>query len=103
MGLLASLKFLLVQISVFINSKEYDLVVVGGGIIGAASAREILLRYPKLKIAIVEKENKLAYHQSGHNSGVIHAGIYYKPGSLKVTKSLEYPTDWFEMKLYILG
>lgn len=59
------------------------MVVVGGGIVGVASAREILLRHPKLKIAIVEKEKKLAFHQSGHNSGVIHAGIYYKPGSLK--------------------
>lgn len=48
-----------------------------------ASAREILLRHPSLKVAVVEKENKLAFHQSGHNSGVIHAGIYYKPGSLK--------------------
>lgn len=57
--------------------------MVGGGIVGMASAREILLRHPSLKVAVVEKENKLAFHQSGHNSGVIHAGIYYKPGSLK--------------------
>lgn len=57
--------------------------MVGGGIVGMASAREILLRHPALKVAVVEKENKLAFHQSGHNSGVIHAGIYYKPGSLK--------------------
>uniref|UniRef100_A0A8D8N9T4 L-2-hydroxyglutarate dehydrogenase, mitochondrial n=1 Tax=Culex pipiens TaxID=7175 RepID=A0A8D8N9T4_CULPI len=63
--------------------KQYDIVVVGGGIVGMASAREILLRHPSLKVAVVEKENKLAFHQSGHNSGVIHAGIYYKPGSLK--------------------
>lgn len=48
-----------------------------------ASAREILMRHPSLKVAVVEKEHKLAFHQSGHNSGVIHAGIYYKPGSLK--------------------
>jgi ribulose 1,5-bisphosphate synthetase/thiazole synthase len=46
---------------------NYDLVVVGGGIVGVASAREILIRHPHLKIAIVEKEKKLAYHQSGHN------------------------------------
>lgn len=64
-------------------SRDYDLVVVGGGIVGVASAREILLRHPSLKIAILEKEPKLATHQSGHNSGVIHAGIYYKPGTLK--------------------
>ncbi|KAM7351937.1 L-2-hydroxyglutarate dehydrogenase [Cochliomyia hominivorax] len=65
------------------NTKDYDLVVVGGGIVGVASAREILLRHPSLKIAILEKEPNLATHQSGHNSGVIHAGIYYKPGTLK--------------------
>lgn len=56
---------------------------MGGGIVGVATAREIINRYPKLKIAIADKENKLAMHQSSHNSGVIHAGIYYKPGSLK--------------------
>lgn len=53
----------------FSNARNYDLVVVGGGIVGCSSAREILLRHPKLKIAIVEKENKLAFHQSGRNSG----------------------------------
>lgn len=62
----------------------YDLVVVGGGIVGCATAREMKSRHPNLKIAIVEKENKLAMHQTGHNSGVVHAGIYYKPGSIKV-------------------
>lgn len=50
---------------------------------GAASARELSIRHPSLKIALVEKESRFAYHQSGNNSGVIHAGIYYKPGSLK--------------------
>lgn len=49
------------------SNKNFDLVVVGGGIVGVASAREILLRHPHLKIAIVEKEKKLAFHQSGHN------------------------------------
>jgi len=62
---------------------------VGGGIVGAASAREILLRHPTLKIAVLEKESKLAMHQSGHNSGVIHAGIYYKPGTLKARLCVE--------------
>uniref|UniRef100_A0A1A9WK62 L-2-hydroxyglutarate dehydrogenase, mitochondrial n=1 Tax=Glossina brevipalpis TaxID=37001 RepID=A0A1A9WK62_9MUSC len=65
------------------RKKDYDLIVVGGGIVGVASAREILERHPHLKVAILEKEPELAAHQSGHNSGVIHAGIYYKPGSLK--------------------
>lgn len=69
--------------------RNYDLVIVGGGIVGTASGREILQRHPKLKVAIVEKENKLAVHQSGHNSGVIHAGIYYKPGSLKAKLCVE--------------
>lgn len=62
---------------------KYDIVVVGGGIVGVASAREVLLRHGNLQMAVVEKEPKLAVHQSGHNSGVIHAGIYYTPGSLK--------------------
>lgn len=69
--------------------RQYDLVVVGGGIVGTASAREILLRHPSLKVAVVEKEHKLAFHQSGHNSGVIHAGIYYKSGSLKAKLCVE--------------
>lgn len=65
------------------------MVVVGGGIVGTASAREILLRHPHLKVALVEKESKLAAHQSGHNSGVVHAGIYYKPGTLKARLCVE--------------
>ncbi|XP_013117472.1 L-2-hydroxyglutarate dehydrogenase, mitochondrial isoform X1 [Stomoxys calcitrans] len=71
------------------RTRDYDLVVVGGGIVGTASAREILNRHPTMKIAILEKESKLAVHQSGHNSGVIHAGIYYKPGTLKAKLCVE--------------
>ncbi|KAG1685232.1 L-2-hydroxyglutarate dehydrogenase, mitochondrial [Nymphon striatum] len=71
------------------NDKNYNLVIVGGGIIGAASARELSTRFPNLKIALVEKENSLAFHQSGRNSGVIHAGIYYTPGSLKAKLCVE--------------
>lgn len=70
-------------------SSKYDLIVVGGGIVGVASAREILQRHRHLKVAIIEKEPRLAVHQSGHNSGVIHAGIYYKPGSLKAKLCVE--------------
>ncbi|XP_034255805.1 L-2-hydroxyglutarate dehydrogenase, mitochondrial [Thrips palmi] len=68
---------------------SFDLVVVGGGIVGVASARELLCRHPTLKVAVVEKENRLAAHQTGHNSGVIHAGIYYKPGTLKAKLCVE--------------
>jgi len=64
-------------------SERYDLVVVGGGIIGLATAYRLLRRYPVLRLAVLEKEPELARHQSGHNSGVLHAGLYYAPGSLK--------------------
>lgn len=62
---------------------KYDLVIIGGGIVGCATALALLKRDPTLKLAILEKENDIAVHQTGHNSGVIHAGVYYKPGSLK--------------------
>jgi 2-hydroxyglutarate dehydrogenase len=65
------------------EGNHYDLVVVGGGIVGLATAREVATRYPNMKIAVAEKENDVALHQSGHNSGVLHTGIYYTPGSLK--------------------
>ncbi|XP_054683765.1 L-2-hydroxyglutarate dehydrogenase, mitochondrial isoform X1 [Grus americana] len=61
----------------------FDVAVVGAGIVGLASARELVRRHPSLSFAVLEKEKELAHHQSGHNSGVIHSGIYYKPGSLK--------------------
>ncbi|XP_017798139.1 PREDICTED: L-2-hydroxyglutarate dehydrogenase, mitochondrial [Habropoda laboriosa] len=67
----------------------FDLVIVGGGIVGCATAREMMIRHPKLKMVIVEKENALAKHQTGHNSGVVHAGIYYKPGSMKAKLCVE--------------
>lgn len=61
----------------------YDIAVVGGGIVGLATARELLRRRPGAKVAVVEKEASVGRHQTGHNSGVIHSGIYYAPGSLK--------------------
>lgn len=65
------------------SSSAYDVAVVGGGIIGLATARELLTRRPSFKVIVLEKESALACHQTGHNSGVIHSGIYYAPGSLK--------------------
>ena len=64
-------------------SKTYDVVVIGAGIVGLATAREVQQRHPQLAIAVVDKESGPGRHQSGHNSGVLHAGVYYKPGSLK--------------------
>lgn len=60
-----------------------DLAIVGAGILGLAVAREALLRYDGLIVLVLEKENRVAAHQTGHNSGVVHSGIYYTPGSLK--------------------
>ena len=57
--------------------------VVGGGIVGLAVARELVRRRPGVRVLVFEKEDRVAVHQTGHNSGVVHAGIYYKPGSLK--------------------
>ena len=65
------------------KSQSYDLTVVGGGIVGLATAMQALEKYPRLKLVLLEKEGQLARHQTGHNSGVIHSGIYYKPGSVK--------------------
>jgi (S)-2-hydroxyglutarate dehydrogenase len=60
-----------------------DLAVVGAGIIGLAVARELTSRHPQLSVCVLERERRLGAHQTGHNSGVVHAGIYYSPGSLK--------------------
>ncbi len=62
---------------------RYDIAVIGGGIVGLATAWQILGRWPRLRLAVLEKEKEVASHQSGHNTGVLHAGIYYRPGSLK--------------------
>ena len=65
------------------DRNTHDCVIVGGGIVGLSIAHHLLQRTPGLKLAILEKESQLATHQSGRNSGVIHSGIYYEPGSLK--------------------
>ena len=60
-----------------------DICIIGGGIVGLATSYQLSQNFPDKKVVIVEKENSLAKHQTGHNSGVLHSGIYYKPGSLK--------------------
>src|SRR5699024_11694930 len=72
----------------FSRSRPYRGVVtryaiVGGGILGCALARELLSRSPGAEVTLLEKESEVGAHQSGHNSGVVHAGLYYTPGSLK--------------------
>ena len=64
-------------------AKSYDLAVVGGGILGLATARALQRQRPGVRLALLEKERTLASHQTGHNSGVLHSGVYYAPGSLK--------------------
>jgi len=64
-------------------TQSTDITIVGGGIVGLATALALTERYPQARVVILDKEAKIATHQTGHNSGVIHSGIYYKPGSLK--------------------
>ena len=66
-----------------------DVILIGGGIIGLASAAELLRRSPDSSVLVLEKENRVGAHQSSHNSGVIHSGLYYRPGSLKAKMCLE--------------
>jgi L-2-hydroxyglutarate oxidase len=65
------------------SAKTFDLIIVGGGIVGAAAFLKLQRRHPEARIALLEKEDILSDHQTGHNSGVIHSGLYYPPGSLK--------------------
>lgn len=67
----------------------YDICIVGGGIVGAATAYSFQKKHPDLKVLLIEKEDRPAAHQTGHNSGVIHSGIYYKPGSYKAKNCVE--------------
>ncbi len=75
---------------------DSDVVVVGAGILGLATARELLTRRPGSRVLVLERENEVGFHQTGHNSGVIHAGIYYAPGSLKAKLCVEGARDMFE-------
>ncbi len=70
-------------------SGECDLAVIGAGILGLGVARELRRRHPKLSLVVLEREPRPAAHQTGHNSGVVHAGIYYTPGSLKARLCVE--------------
>jgi L-2-hydroxyglutarate oxidase len=70
------------------TAKHYDVAVIGGGILGLATALALTERY-RLSLIVLEAEDRLAAHQTGHNSGVIHSGLYYKPGSLKATNCVE--------------
>ncbi len=68
---------------------KFDIAIIGGGIVGAATFYKVQKQNPTLLIALFEKEEILADHQTGHNSGVLHSGLYYKPGSLKAKNCIE--------------
>lgn len=76
------------------ENKHFDIIVIGGGIVGLSTAYKLNLHRPDLKILVLEKENAVAYHQTGRNSGVIHSGIYYKPGSYKAKTVLMAEENW---------
>ena len=71
------------------SAERCDIAVVGAGILGLATARELLLREPAARVVVLEREHDVAQHQTSHNSGVVHAGIYYAPGSLKARLAVE--------------
>jgi (S)-2-hydroxyglutarate dehydrogenase len=66
-----------------VTDSRYNVVIIGGGVVGLGVALQLTCRFPHLRPLVLEKEDRVARHQSGHNSGVIHSGVYYKPGSLK--------------------
>ena len=66
-----------------------DFLIVGGGIVGLATALEAAQRFPRLRLLVVEKESEVAAHQSSHNSGVFHSGLYNRPGSIKAQTCVE--------------
>ncbi|MBM4076506.1 MAG: L-2-hydroxyglutarate oxidase, partial [Planctomycetes bacterium] len=69
--------------------QQADVVIIGGGIVGLATAYRLFERFPGRSVVVLEKEREVAHHQTGHNSGVLHSGIYYKPGSLRATNCRE--------------
>ena len=71
------------------KGKNMKIVIIGGGIVGLATAHALIEKFPNFKITLLEKESTLAAHQTGNNSGVVHSGIYYKPGSLKAKNCVE--------------
>lgn len=75
--------------AVTVERGDYDVAVVGAGLIGLATAYALLGRRPDLRVVVIDKEDRIAAHQSSHNSGVLHAGVYYKPGSLKARMCVE--------------
>lgn len=75
---------------------DYDIAVVGAGIIGLATARELKRRRPALRLTVLEREDRIGLHQTGRNSGVVHAGIYYAPGSLKARLCVEGAREMYE-------
>src|SRR5215469_14861510 len=66
-----------------------SVAIIGGGIVGLATAYRLLERYPRARVTVLEKEDAVGRHQSGHNSGVLHCGLYYKPGSVKARMAVE--------------
>jgi L-2-hydroxyglutarate oxidase len=64
-----------------------DIAIIGAGIVGLGTALALTERYPRTRLVMLDKEPRVASHQTGHNSGVIHSGVYYKPGSLKAQLS----------------
>lgn len=71
------------------SDKQSDVAIVGAGIVGLAVGLQLIRKHPGIKVLVLEKENKVAAHQTGHNSGVLHSGLYYKPGSLKARLCVE--------------
>jgi L-2-hydroxyglutarate oxidase len=72
-----------------LKNELFDIAIIGGGIVGAATFYQLQKHHPSLKIILIEKEERLAFHQTGNNSGVMHSGLYYKPGSLKAKNCVE--------------